>query len=73
MSKQLVVIGAGMGGLSAAIYGRLAGFDVLVLERSAQAGGKAAGITVGEYQLDPGPSIIILPKIYEAVFTAAGR
>ena len=62
-----------MGGLSAAIYGRLAGFDVLVLERSAQAGGKAAGITVGEYQLDPGPSIIILPKIYEAVFTAAGR
>ena len=73
MSKQLVVIGAGLGGLSAAIYGRLAGYDVLVIEKSNSAGGKAAGITVGEYVLDPGPSIIILPRLYEAVFTAAGR
>ena len=73
MSKQIVIIGAGMGGLSAAIYARLAGYDVLVLEKSATAGGKAAGITIGEYQLDPGPSIIILPKIYKAVFRAAGR
>ncbi|HLO97268.1 MAG TPA: phytoene desaturase family protein [Fimbriimonas sp.] len=69
----MVIIGAGMGGLSAAIYARLAGYDVLVLEKSTKAGGKAAGITIGEYQLDPGPSIIILPKIYEAVFAAAGR
>ncbi len=73
MSEQLVVIGAGLGGLSAAIYGRLAGYDVLVLEKSDKVGGKAAGITIGEYTLDPGPSIIILPKLYEAVFKAAGR
>lgn len=73
MSKQLVVIGAGLGGLSAAIYGRLAGYDVLVVEKSSTSGGKAAGIVQGDYVLDPGPSIIILPHLYEAVFTAAGR
>ncbi len=73
MSRQLVVIGAGMGGLSAAIHARLAGWDVLVLEQSAVSGGKAAGIRIGNYWLDPGPSIIILPKLYEAVFRAAGR
>ena len=73
VSKQLVVIGAGLGGLSAAIYGRLAGYDVLVIEKSDKVGGKAAGITIGGYVLDPGPSIIILPRLYEAVFTAAGR
>ena len=73
MGKQLVVIGAGLGGLSAAIYGRLAGYEVLVVEKSNEVGGKAAGITIGEYVLDPGPSIIILPRLYGAVFAAAGR
>lgn len=73
MSKQLVVIGAGLGGLSAAIYGRIAGYDVLVVEKSSTSGGKAAEIVQGNYVLDPGPSIIILPQLYEAVFTAAGR
>ena len=73
MSQQLVVIGAGMGGLSAAIYARLHGYDVLVLEKSAQVGGKAAGVPIGPYMLDPGPSIIILPRFYECVFHDAGR
>lgn len=73
MSKQLVVIGSGMGGLSAAIYARLRGYDVLVLEKASQVGGKAAGIQIGEYALDPGPSIIILPRIYDSVFRDAGR
>lgn len=71
--KDLVVIGAGVGGLSAAIHARLAGWNVLVLEQQAVAGGKAQGIETGGYHLDPGPSIIIMPEIYEAVFQAAGR
>ncbi len=62
-----------MGGLSAAIYARLAGHSVLVLERSTAPGGKAAGIEIQGYQLDPGPSIIILTRLYEAVFRDAGR
>lgn len=73
MNKQLVIIGAGVGGLSAAIHARLAGYDVLVLEQGPTAGGKAAGIQIEGYNLDPGPSIIILPGFYEAVFRAAGR
>jgi phytoene desaturase len=71
--KQLIVIGAGQGGLSAAIYAKLKGWDVLVLEGREQSGGKAGGIVQGDYLLDPGPSIIILPRLYEAVFAAAGR
>lgn len=67
------MIGAGLGGLSAAVHSRLAGHDVLVLERSSQVGGKAAGIEVEGYKLDPGPSIIILRRIYEDVFKRAGR
>lgn len=73
MKKQVVVVGAGLGGLSAAIHARLAGHNVLVLERASQVGGKAAGIETQGYKLDPGPSIIILKRIYEDVFRRAGR
>lgn len=73
MAKKAVVIGAGQGGLSAAIHAALRGWEVTVLERSPSAGGKAGGITIGDYSLDPGPSIIILTDIYRAVFEAAGR
>lgn len=73
MKKQVVVIGAGMGGLSAAIHARLHGHDVLVLEKGKSAGGKAASVEVAGYRFDPGPSIIILTDIYEAVFKLAGR
>jgi phytoene desaturase len=72
MAKQVVVVGAGLGGLSAAIHARLRGHDVLLLERGA-VGGKAAAIERDGYRLDPGPSIIILIRFYEALFRAAGR
>lgn len=62
-----------MGGLSAAIHARLKGWDVLVIEQSDRTGGKAAGIQIGEFSLDPGPSIIIMPEVYRDVFRLAGR
>lgn len=67
------MLGAGQGGLSAAIHARLKGYDVLVLEQRDVAGGKAAQIEQDGFLLDPGPSIIILPALYESVFKAAGR
>lgn len=73
MAKSVVILGAGMGGLSAAIHARLRGYDVLVLESRDVVGGKAAGISEMGYRLDPGPSIVILTRLYEAVFARAGR
>jgi phytoene desaturase len=73
LKKQVVVIGAGLGGLSAAIHARLLGHDVLVLEQHDRPGGKASAIDEAGYRLDPGPSIIILLDIYDRVFRSAGR
>lgn len=73
MSRELIVVGAGQGGLSAAIEARLLGWNVLVLEQSGQVGGKAGGIEIEGFALDPGPSIIILLDIYRQTFQAAGR
>lgn len=72
MAKHVVVVGAGQGGLSAAIHLRLRGHRVLVVH-DGPIGGKATAVEVQGYRLDPGPSIVILPRIYRAVFQAAGR
>lgn len=71
--RSAVVIGAGVGGLSAAIHARLRGWDVLVLEAREAAGGKACEMRIGGYRLDPGPSIIILRRVYEQLFREASR
>lgn len=68
-----MVMGAGVGGLSAAMHSRLLGHDVLVVEAGDRAGGKAAAISQDGFRLDPGPSIIILTRIYRQLFEAAGR
>lgn len=73
MPKQVVVVGAGIGGLGAAIHLKLAGYEVLVLDQRDQIGGKAAQIEQEGYRLDPGPSIVILTEIYEKLFAKAGR
>lgn len=73
MTRQVVVLGCGVGGLSAAIHLRLRGFDVLAVEKGPKVGGKACPIERDGFRLDPGPSIIILTWIYEELFREAGR
>ncbi|RYG85568.1 hypothetical protein EON77_05325, partial [bacterium] len=70
--RRLAVLGGGLAGLSAAIHARLAGWEVELVEPRV-VGGKAAPIEIEGYRLDPGPSIIILPHLYEAVFRRAGK
>lgn len=73
MARSAIVVGAGIGGLSAAIHARLKGYDVLVLEGRDGPGGKARQVHEGGYRFDPGPSIVILTEIYDILFATAGR
>ncbi len=72
--KELMigVVGAGIGGLSAAIECALNGLEVTVFEAREAAGGKACPIVHQGYTLDPGPSIVILPEIYTDLIQRAG-
>lgn len=69
----VVVVGAGLGGLSAAACLGAKGFRVDVYEKNARIGGKLNLLEAEEAQFDLGPSIIILPHLYERVFAQAGR
>lgn len=71
--KKVIVIGAGLGGLSAAISLRQSGYDVEMFEKNGQIGGKLNLHEEGGYTFDLGPSILTLPHIFERLFERSGR
>jgi phytoene desaturase len=71
--KSAGIIGAGFGGLSAAIHLRLKGFDVDVFEANATVGGRANVIAGDGFTFDTGPSLVNYPWVFEELFAAAGR
>lgn len=73
MQKPIIVIGAGIGGLSAAIRLAAAGKRVIVLEKNARVGGKMSELTQDGFRWDTGPSVITMRHVLEDVFRSAGR
>lgn len=70
---KVIVIGAGLGGLSAAISLRSAGFEVEIFEKNHQLGGKLNVKEIDGYTFDLGPSIFTLPEIFRDLFKRADR
>jgi 1-hydroxycarotenoid 3,4-desaturase len=71
MPEKIVVIGAGIGGLTAALLLAQAGLDVTVLEAAAAPGGKLRELKIGEAAIDAGPTVFTLRPIFEAIFADA--
>lgn len=71
--KEVIVIGAGMGGLSSAIMLQHAGFQVSIYEQNNIPGGKMARIQKDGFSFDVGPTIVMMPELYEEVFTLVGK
>jgi len=71
-SKSVVVIGAGIGGLTAAIHLANRGLQVTVLEKNAQPGGRCNRISRDGHYFDTGPTLFVMPLLYEAEFRALG-
>ena len=69
--KRVVVVGAGLGGLSAAIRLQKAGHQVTILEQNKKAGGKANEIAESGFRFDTGPSLLTMPFVIEQLFQEA--
>ncbi len=69
---DVVVIGAGLGGLSAAAHLSRAGHTVTVVERDPIPGGRAGMITEAGFRLDNGPTVLTMPNLLADAFNAAG-
>ncbi|TVR71767.1 MAG: phytoene desaturase [Spirochaetaceae bacterium] len=70
---RVVVVGAGLGGLSAAIRLAAAGYPVEVYEKQSGPGGKAFTEQIGAYRFDTGPSLFTMKHVFEELFASAGR
>ncbi|HEX2700864.1 MAG TPA: phytoene desaturase family protein [Acidimicrobiales bacterium] len=69
---RVVVVGAGLGGLSAACHLAGRGHEVVVVERADGPGGRAGLLEQGGYRFDTGPSVMTMTGILSDVFAAAG-
>jgi phytoene desaturase len=72
-NKRVAVIGAGMGGLAAAIRLAASGFEVDVFEKNAQVGGRVGRLEAGGFTFDTGPSLLLMTDTYRELFHYAGR
>jgi len=69
---RIVVIGAGIGGLAAAIRLAAAGHRITVVEQLSRPGGRAGRLQAGAYRFDMGPTLITVPSLLEELCNLAG-
>jgi phytoene desaturase len=69
---RVVVVGAGVGGLVAAIDLAHGGHRVTVLEQMPYAGGKCCEVRRGAYRWDAGPSLLTMPDVFRRLFADTG-
>lgn len=71
-TDHVVVVGAGLAGLSAALHLLGAGRRVTIVERDAGPGGRAGRLVRGGYHIDTGPTVLTMPEIADEAFAAVG-
>ena len=67
------VIGAGFGGLAAAMRLGAKGYRVVVIERLDQPGGRGSARRQGDYRFDLGPTIVTAPEVFRDLWATTGR
>jgi len=73
MRKKIGIIGAGIGGMAAAVLLKNQGFDVTVFEKNAVPGGKIGQVVDGNYRFDLGPSVFTMPELVDELYHSVGE
>ena len=68
-----IVIGAGIGGIASAARLANSGYDVTVLEKNETPGGRCNQIIRDGHRFDIGPTLFLMPEIWEETFAALGE
>ena len=69
----VLVIGAGFGGIAAALRMRAKGFDVTLVDRLQAIGGRAQVFEKGGFRHDAGPTVITAPFLFDELFELFGE
>ena len=68
MAKKIIVIGSGFGGLAASLRLKAKGYDVTLVEKHPDLGGRARVFKKGNFIYDGGPTVITAPYLLEELF-----
>lgn len=71
--KKIIIVGAGIGGLSAAALLAKKGYTVTILEKNKQPGGRAGLLTAKGFTFDMGPSWYLMPDVFETFYKEFGK
>ena len=71
-SRSIIVVGAGIGGIVAATHLARHGMNVTVVEKNSHAGGRCDRIIREGHHFDTGPTLLVMPLLYEAEFRLLG-
>ncbi len=69
MAKKIIVIGSGFGGLAAALRMRAKGFEVTLVEKHPDLGGRARVFKKDKFIFDGGPTVITAPYLFDELFS----
>ena len=67
MTKKAIVVGSGFGGIASSLRLKALGYDVVLLEKLEQLGGRARVFKKG-YTFDAGPTVITAPFLFDELF-----
>ncbi|MEM7532244.1 MAG: phytoene desaturase [Chloroflexota bacterium] len=73
MSKKIIVIGSGFGGLGVATRLAARGYDVELFEKRDKLGGRAYVYDINGFKFDGGPTVITAPYLFDEIWTLAGK
>lgn len=71
--RSALIVGAGPGGLAAALLLAKAGLDVHVVERMPRVGGRTSALEAQGFRFDLGPTFFLYPRVLERIFKLVGR
>ena len=70
--RSVVVVGAGVGGIAAATHLARAGLRVTVVEKDGAPGGRCGRLVRDGHRFDTGPTLFVMPRLYESEFRSLG-
>jgi phytoene desaturase len=73
LSKKVLIVGAGIGGLATAVRLLSQGYEVTIFEKEAMIGGKIQPLKTGTFNFDLTASILMTPMVYQELFSFANR
>ncbi len=72
-ARRVVIVGAGPGGLAAALLLAKSGVDVTVVEKRSAVGGRTSTLSNQGYHFDIGPTFFLYPRVLREIFRSVGR